>query len=62
MPVLGLQKQQLHHDEIGVSIVNRTIKKDDPVFEQQITDSELSGPLVVAIGLRVERLRLAAVQ
>jgi hypothetical protein len=42
VPILGLQKQHLHDDQIGTAIMNGAIQKDDAIVKQQIADRHLS--------------------
>ena len=51
VPVLGLQKQELHHDQVGGRIGNHAVEKNDAVLQEQIADAHLPLPLVFAAGL-----------
>ena len=47
--VLALQVQQLHHQLVGVAVVDLALQEDDAVFQQQIAQRHLPLALVVAI-------------
>ena len=48
--VFALQVEQLHHQFVGVAVVDLALQQDDAVLQQQIAEGHLPLPLVVAIG------------
>jgi predicted RNA methylase len=52
--VFRLQIQQLHHQQIRATVVDRSVKEHDPVLQQQVADSHL--PLLGVIPRRVLRI------
>ena len=48
--VLALQVQQLHHQLVGVAVVDLALQQDDAVLQQQIAEGHLPLTLIVAIG------------
>ncbi len=55
-PVFALQVQQLHHDVVGVGIVDLALKKHDAVLEQQIAERQLSLTLIALVRVTVGNL------
>ncbi len=47
--VFALQVEQLHHQFVGVAVVNLALQQNDAVFQQQVAQSHLPLPLIVAI-------------
>jgi hypothetical protein len=50
--VFALQIEQLHHQFVGVAVVDLPLQQDDPVFQQEVAQRHLPLPLVVAGGAR----------
>ncbi len=50
--ILALQVQQLHHQFVGVAVVDLALQEDDAVFQQQIAQRHLPLALVIAHRLR----------
>ena len=48
--VFALQVQQLHHQFVGVAVVNLALQEDDAVLQQQVAQRHLPLALIVAIG------------
>ena len=48
--VFALQVEQLHHQFVGVAVVDLALQEDDAVFQQQIAQRHLPLPLIVAVG------------
>ena len=56
--VLALQVQELHHQLVGVAVVDLALEQNDPVLQQQVAQGHLPLPLVVAVGrARIEDRR-----
>ena len=47
--VLALQVQELHHQLVGVAVMDLALEQDDAVLQQQIAQRQLPLPLIVAI-------------
>ena len=48
--ILALQVEQLHHQLVGIAVVDLALEKDDTVLQQQIAQRQLPLPLIIAIG------------
>ncbi len=51
--IFALQVEQLHHQFVGVAVVDLALQQNDPVFQQQITQGHLPLALVIAIGVDI---------
>ena len=50
--VFTLQVQQLHHQLVGVAVINLALQKHDAVLQQQITQRHLTLTLIVLVRVR----------
>ena len=56
--VLALQVQKLHHQFVSVAVVDLALQEDDPIFQQQVAQGQLTLALIVAVGgLGIDRNR-----
>ncbi len=51
--VLALQIQQLHHDFVGIARVDLALQKHNAIFQQQVTQSQLTLTLITLRCIRV---------
>ena len=47
--VLALQVQELHHQFVGVAVMDLSLKENDPVLKQQIAQRQLALALIIAV-------------